>query len=122
MSCFRATSDNPGCCLKALKPNETGCLLDEQCKRACESTVCDAGFGTTRCLCEKGNHFLFNKCCQSRLFLFCRVGSGKKCPEFAFEEPVVDERGFSSCQLKTDIVTAMNYMRRMKRQLRSNFC
>ncbi|KHJ83421.1 hypothetical protein OESDEN_16881 [Oesophagostomum dentatum] len=70
-------------------------------------------------MCEKGSHFLFNKC-------------WKKCPEFAYPEPHVDEMGFSSrpmsfyfissCTLKTDIKMALNYMRRHRRQLRSNFC
>uniref|UniRef100_A0A914RIJ7 Uncharacterized protein n=1 Tax=Parascaris equorum TaxID=6256 RepID=A0A914RIJ7_PAREQ len=35
-SCFQATARSKGCCLKALKPNETGCFIDDQCKRACE--------------------------------------------------------------------------------------
>uniref|UniRef100_A0A7E4W5K8 TIL domain-containing protein n=1 Tax=Panagrellus redivivus TaxID=6233 RepID=A0A7E4W5K8_PANRE len=109
LSCFQATADSNGCCLKALKPNETGCLIDDQCKRACESTHCDSTQSQPRCLCDTGRHFLFNKC-------------WKKCPEFAHPEPVVDATGFSQCVLKVDSKTAMNYMRRFRRQMRSNFC
>ncbi|VDD90250.1 unnamed protein product [Enterobius vermicularis] len=95
--------------LSALKPNETGCLINEQCKRACESTYCDQTQTPSRCLCERGSHFLFDKC-------------WKKCPEFAYSEPRVDSSGFSECILKTDMKTAMLYMRRHRRQLRSIFC
>ncbi|CAI4230647.1 unnamed protein product [Auanema sp. JU1783] len=109
LSCFQATEDKPGCCLPALKPNETGCILDDQCKRACESTICDKTQQISRCLCEEGRHFLFNKC-------------WKKCPAFAHPEPIVDALGFSRCELKTDLRTAVGFMRRMKRQMRSNFC
>ncbi|TKR71974.1 hypothetical protein L596_019502 [Steinernema carpocapsae] len=109
LSCFNATSENKGCCLKALKPNETGCMVDDQCKRACESTHCDRSQTHSRCLCDNGRHFLFNKC-------------WKKCPEFAHPEPVIDSRGFSRCELKIDSRSAMLYMRRMRRQLRSAFC
>ncbi|KIH46596.1 hypothetical protein ANCDUO_23351 [Ancylostoma duodenale] len=51
-------------CEQALKPNETGCVLDDQCRRACESTMCEKTEKGSRCMCEKGRHFLFNKCCQ----------------------------------------------------------
>ncbi|VDM49433.1 unnamed protein product, partial [Toxocara canis] len=92
-----------------MKPNETGCIIDEQCKRACESTYCENVHRPSRCLCDKGSHFLFNKC-------------WKKCPEFAYSEPQVDTNGFSQCILKTDQRTAIMYMRRNRRQLRSAFC
>uniref|UniRef100_A0A7I4YHS2 Secreted protein n=1 Tax=Haemonchus contortus TaxID=6289 RepID=A0A7I4YHS2_HAECO len=109
LSCFHATNENKGCCLMALKPNETGCVLDDQCRRACESTVCEKTHQGSRCMCEKGRHFLFNKCWT-------------KCPEFAYPEPVVDELGFSSCTLRTDLRTASSLMRRFRRELKSNFC
>uniref|UniRef100_A0A914DRG0 Uncharacterized protein n=1 Tax=Acrobeloides nanus TaxID=290746 RepID=A0A914DRG0_9BILA len=109
LSCFQATSNSSGCCLKALKPNETGCFLDDQCKRACESSHCDKIQSPARCLCDSGRHFLFNKC-------------WKKCPEFALSEPITDEKGFSRCVLKVDTGAALNYMRRFRRQLRSAFC
>uniref|UniRef100_A0A1I7YP05 TIL domain-containing protein n=1 Tax=Steinernema glaseri TaxID=37863 RepID=A0A1I7YP05_9BILA len=109
LSCFNATSDSKGCCLKALKPNETGCVVNDQCKRACESTHCDLSQTPSRCLCDSGRHFLFNKC-------------WKKCPEFALPAPVIDSKGFSRCDLKMDTKSAMMYMRRMRRQLRSAFC
>ncbi|CAI5445134.1 unnamed protein product [Caenorhabditis angaria] len=64
LSCFHATTYSKGCCLKALKPNETGCIIEDQCKQACESTICDKSQFPSRCLCEKGRHFLFNKCCE----------------------------------------------------------
>ncbi|KAE9549437.1 hypothetical protein FO519_007350 [Halicephalobus sp. NKZ332] len=108
-SCFSATNDDKGCCLKALKPNETGCVIDDQCKRACESTHCDTSQSPSRCLCDAGRHFLFNKC-------------WKRCPEFAHPDPVVDASGFSQCVLKIDAKAAGAYMRRFKRQMRSNFC
>uniref|UniRef100_A0A914Z1D5 Uncharacterized protein n=1 Tax=Panagrolaimus superbus TaxID=310955 RepID=A0A914Z1D5_9BILA len=109
LSCFQATNDSEGCCLRALKPNETGCVMDDQCKRACESTHCDQSQSPPRCLCDIGSHFLFNKC-------------WKKCPDFAHSEPSVDSTGFSQCVLKVDSKTALNYMRRFRRQMRSNFC
>ncbi|WKY02742.1 hypothetical protein Q1695_016201 [Nippostrongylus brasiliensis] len=109
LSCFHATKDSKGCCLKALKPNETGCVLDDQCRRACESTVCEKTNKGSRCVCEKGRHFLFNKCWT-------------KCPQFAHPDPQIDERGFSRCALKTDLKTATNYMRRFRRQLKNAFC
>ncbi|ETN71458.1 hypothetical protein NECAME_19330 [Necator americanus] len=89
LSCFHATSDSRGCCLMALKPNETGCVLDDQCRRACESTMCEKNEKGSRCMCEKGRHFLFDKC-------------WKKCPAFAFPEPYVNEMGFSSLQLYSE--------------------
>ncbi|VDO18511.1 unnamed protein product [Heligmosomoides polygyrus] len=55
------------CLPLALKPNETGCVLDDQCRRACESTICEKTDNGSRCMCEKGRHFLFNKCCQFSL-------------------------------------------------------
>lgn len=109
LSCFHATTYSKGCCLMALKPNETGCMIEDQCKQACESTICDRSQFPSRCLCEKGRHFLFNKC-------------WKKCPDFAHPEPIIDDRGFSRCELKTDLKTAFQYMRRNKRQMRNNFC
>ncbi|KAK0390288.1 hypothetical protein QR680_019280 [Steinernema hermaphroditum] len=109
LSCFNATAKTKGCCLKTLKPNETGCIADDQCKRACESTHCDRTQSPSRCLCDTGRHFLFNKC-------------WKKCPDFAHPEPVIDSRGFSRCELKGDTKSAMMYMRRMRRQMRSAFC
>ncbi|CAJ0596799.1 unnamed protein product [Cylicocyclus nassatus] len=109
LSCFHATTNSKGCCLMALKPNETGCVLDDQCRRACESTMCEKTDKGSRCMCEKGSHFLFNKC-------------WKKCPEFAYPEPFIDNMGFSSCTVKTDLKTALNYMRRHRRELRNNFC
>ncbi|VDM67147.1 unnamed protein product [Strongylus vulgaris] len=71
--------------------------------------MCEKNDKGSRCMCEKGSHFLFNKC-------------WKKCPEFAYPEPHIDDTGFSSCTVKTDLKTAVNYMRRHRRQLRSNFC
>ncbi|CAJ0578601.1 unnamed protein product, partial [Mesorhabditis spiculigera] len=109
LSCFHATMDSRGCCLQTLKPNETGCVVDDQCKRACESTFCDKAQQPSRCLCEKGRHFLFNKC-------------WKKCPEFAHPEPEVDPQGFSFCKLKVSEATALQWIRRNKRQLRNAFC
>ena len=47
---------------------------------------------------------------------------GKRCPEFAHPDPVTDESGFSQCALKVDAKAAGAYMRRFKRQMRSNFC
>uniref|UniRef100_A0A9J2PTC6 Domain of unknown function DB domain-containing protein n=1 Tax=Ascaris lumbricoides TaxID=6252 RepID=A0A9J2PTC6_ASCLU len=143
-SCFQATAHSQGCCLKgtlpfemlyaALKPNETGCFIDEQCKRACESTYCDRTYKPARCLCDKGSHFLFNKCYSqgsalpimltpvTSAFLGNDCFIGKKCPEFAYSEPEIDVNGFSRCILKTHQRTALLYMKRNRRQLRNTFC
>uniref|UniRef100_A0A0N5AP25 TIL domain-containing protein n=1 Tax=Syphacia muris TaxID=451379 RepID=A0A0N5AP25_9BILA len=112
-SCFYATLIKRGYCLRALKPNETDCIIDDQCKRACESTHCDRSQTPSRCLCDNGSHFLFNKCCKLR---------GKTCPQFAYPEPRFDSNGFSECVLRTDTNTALQYMRRHRRELRNSFC
>ncbi|KAF8358742.1 hypothetical protein PRIPAC_93737 [Pristionchus pacificus] len=145
-SCFGATLARPGCCLPdhyhsfseintggcrysytsriilaALTPNATGCVSDEQCRRSCDSTVCDMEQQPSRCLCEPGTHFLFEKC-------------WKRCPPFAEERPIVDERGiffyillrencFSYCKLRTSESVARLVMHRSKRSIGKNaFC
>uniref|UniRef100_A0A0N4ZK93 TIL domain-containing protein n=1 Tax=Parastrongyloides trichosuri TaxID=131310 RepID=A0A0N4ZK93_PARTI len=109
LSCFSATHENKGCCLRTLKPNETGCVIDDQCKRSCESTHCNFSQYPSKCLCDKGRHFLFNKC-------------WKHCPSFAYPDPVMDSTGFSYCIVKESIRNALLYMRRYSRQLRKNYC
>uniref|UniRef100_A0A0N5C391 TIL domain-containing protein n=1 Tax=Strongyloides papillosus TaxID=174720 RepID=A0A0N5C391_STREA len=109
LSCFSATFENEGCCLRTLKPNETGCVIDDQCKRSCESTHCDFSQYPSRCLCDKGRHFLFNKC-------------WKHCPSFAYPDPVMDSTGFSQCVVKASTKNAVLYMRRHGRHLRNNYC
>uniref|UniRef100_A0A0K0E9C3 EB domain-containing protein n=1 Tax=Strongyloides stercoralis TaxID=6248 RepID=A0A0K0E9C3_STRER len=109
LSCFSTTFGNEGCCLKSLKPNETGCLIDDQCKRSCESTHCDFSQYPSRCLCDKGRHFLFNKC-------------WKHCPSFAYPDPVMDSTGFSQCIVKESTKNAVLFMRRYSRHLRNNYC
>ncbi|GMR40570.1 hypothetical protein PMAYCL1PPCAC_10765, partial [Pristionchus mayeri] len=104
--------------LPALTPNATGCVSDEQCRRSCDSTVCDMQQQPARCLCEPGTHFLFEKC-------------WKRCPPFAEQHPVVDERGklflgcmknsgFSYCKLRTSESVARLVMRRSKRAIGKN--
>ncbi|GMT18196.1 hypothetical protein PFISCL1PPCAC_9493, partial [Pristionchus fissidentatus] len=106
-SCFGATMARPGCCLPSLTPNATGCVSDEQCRRSCESTICDKEQSPSRCLCELGTHFLFEKC-------------WKRCPPFAEELPVVDARGFSYCKLRTSENVARRVMSRSKRAIGKN--
>lgn len=103
-SCFSATNESKGCCLKgniihevkfysyfpALKPNETGCVIDDQCKRACESTHCDTSQSPSRCLCDAGRHFLFNKCCKFKsiqLVRLCSFFQGKDVLNLLIQTP-----------------------------------
>ncbi|KAI1694211.1 hypothetical protein DdX_20247 [Ditylenchus destructor] len=107
-SCFLASTTRMGCCLKVLKPNETGCILDDQCRRACDTSFCDHSQTPSRCMCHSDRHFLFNKCWSH-------------CPEFAYPEPV-DRDGVSHCVLRVNEKSAQEYMRRMRRQMRSPYC
>uniref|UniRef100_A0AC35TGN8 EB domain-containing protein n=1 Tax=Rhabditophanes sp. KR3021 TaxID=114890 RepID=A0AC35TGN8_9BILA len=109
LSCFQSTYDLKGCCLKALKPNETGCVINDQCRNVCESTRCDNSQTPSKCVCNRGYHFLFNKC-------------WKKCPSFAYPDPVEDSSGFSQCIVKIDPEQAVRYMKRFARHLKRTFC
>uniref|UniRef100_A0A915DX16 Uncharacterized protein n=1 Tax=Ditylenchus dipsaci TaxID=166011 RepID=A0A915DX16_9BILA len=115
MSCFQASQQKKGCCLQVLKPNETGCVLDEQCRRACETSFCDHNQYPSRCMCDQDRHFLFNKCCK---FIIVRTNA----PTFAHSDPVIDNDGFSRCVLRIDPEGSFKYIRRHRRQLRSSYC
>jgi len=62
-----------------LKPNETGCVIDEQCSRACSTSFCSRRVSPPRCVCQTGYHYLFGKCWS-------------ECPPFASKtEPLMAE-------------------------------
>lgn len=46
-----------------MRPNETGCVSDQQCQRACVTTRCDKNQSPSRCLCTEDTHLLFDRCC-----------------------------------------------------------
>ncbi|CAD5222371.1 unnamed protein product [Bursaphelenchus xylophilus] len=77
LSCFQASQNKKGCCLHVLRPNETGCLIDEQCTRACATSYCKKNDTVGRCACQQGYNFLFGKC-------------WKDCPYFASRKVYMD--------------------------------
>ncbi|KAI6187918.1 Glycosyl hydrolase and Alpha-amylase domain containing protein [Aphelenchoides besseyi] len=114
LSCFFASAETHGCCLPILRPNETNCIINEQCSRACKTSYCNQK--KKRCLCQPGYHFLFGKCWS-------------QCPSFAIKEAqLFEDDPATQCLLNRDELTAElkggnRQLKRKRRELqRNNYC
>jgi len=102
-SCFGARADTKGCCLQLLMPNQTNCLIDEQCSRSCTSSHCDLTQVPSRCLCDSDRLYLFKKC-------------WKHCPDFSEPSQSKTNFGHRECRLTVGRDEALRHLHRIKRQ------
>jgi hypothetical protein len=111
-----------------LKPNQTDCILDEQCSRACITSYCNRKLNPSRCLCNAGYHYLFGKCCEFLQSLYKSTVEllGDECPTFATKlAPLLDDQiTATQCLLNKDYLTVneLEAMSRQKRDFSATYC
>lgn len=89
---------------KVLRPNDEGCLLDEQCERSCSGSKCNLNIKPSRCTCPYGKHILFHTCCKNLLNEnYFYIISGFKCPS-GFQPFLDSELQMSRCALPDEEV------------------